>query len=77
MSKSLDEGSWMRRTPEQHSEYTERSAWNGMGRLPSIRPWWDETSSSSAWSSWGGIMRVGDLMRLDGTPEMRSLTGPG
>ena len=28
---------------------------------PSTQLWW-ETSSSSAWSSWAGIMRVGDLM---------------
>jgi hypothetical protein len=43
------------------SEYIGRSASNGTIPRPSIQLWW-ETSSSSAWSSSGGIMRVGDLM---------------
>ena len=76
-NESLDEGGRMRRTPEQSPMSTpEGPRRTGTIRRPSTRLWW-EMSSSSAWSSWCGIMRVGDLMRLDGTPEMRSLTGSG
>lgn len=74
MSESLDEGSRMRRTPELSTVSTGRSASNGPIQRPSM---WSETSSSSAWSSWGGIMRVGDLMRLGRRPDMRLSTGSG